>query len=462
MLPARYVAGAAAVVVAAAGTLALRPWMGPSVSILFFPAILAAAVYGGYGPAMLAAVLSTASLAFFIVPPSNSFVIGTDDAIRLLVFGLVALAVASISSARTRAEAAQRAVLSELQGALETLRKVSDWPLFVDAGLAGAARKVLEHAARVVGAARAVAVWEAEDEPWVYVVSSDGAGADVARHPPAALQAIEDSMAGPGIASAPFQLERVMGRVFFTGPGAATRDLVALVEVVAREVGNSLDQLYVHDRLQQVAIREDRIRVARDLHDGVLQSLTGVRLQLQALAAESDAPAGVSEQLLAVERAIAIEQRELRLFIEDLKPASKSVGADGQVAAALEQLRARLGAEWKTPIALRVVPPSLALPAYTEQAVRLMVHEAVVNALKHAHPSRVSVDVEADASGTVHIAVSDDGRGFPFRGRRDHAQLAAADAGPASLRDRVQAMGGTLAIDSLATGSRVEISVPIA
>jgi signal transduction histidine kinase len=207
-------------------------------------------------------------------------------------------------------------------------------------------------------------------------------------------------------------------------------------------------------------VREDRVRVARDLHDGVLQSLTGVRLQLQALAEEQDTPSSVSDRLLAVERAIALEQRELRLFIEGLKPAARPPDTDHSVAAGLGDISARLGAEWKTPVAVRVVPADLVLPATIEHAVRLMVREAVVNALKHAQPSRVSVEVDVDGGAALRIVVCNDGRGFPFRGRMDHAQLVAANAGPASLRDRVHSMGGTLAIDSQATGSRVEIRVP--
>jgi len=100
-------------------------------------------------------------------------------------------------------------------------------------------------------------------------------------------------------------------------------------------------------------------------------------------------------------------------------------------------------------------------PPATDQAVRLMVREAVVNALKHAQPSRVAVEVESSDSSSVRIVVSNDGRGFPFRGRFDHEQLAASNAGPASLRERVHELAGTLAIESMPTGSRVEISVPI-
>jgi signal transduction histidine kinase len=496
----RYAAAALTVALAAGATLALRPWMGPSVSVLFFPVIVLSAVVGGYGPSVLAAVLSTACLAFFIIPPINSFAIGTGDAIRLAVFALVAIGTASVSSARQRAEGAQRAAFRELQRGIATLRKVSGWPLVVDTSVAGGIRKVLAHAANVVGAECAIAVWETEEEPWVYLAASSGTPDSLARYPPAELTPpvhndlsgatllgaaalngdvdvvvsrdgtiahwngtpvhsdIARHLGGRGFASAPFEVEHHTGRTIFSGLASVTHDVIPLVEVVSREVGNSLEQLYGHDRLQQLAIREDRIRVARDLHDGVLQSLTGARFQLQLLA--DDSPASIRDRLLAIERAIAIEQRELRLFIDALKPALPPKGA-GPVANGLEAERARLAAEWKTPISLRVDPADMALPPATDQAIRLMVREAVVNALKHAQPSRVSVEVEAPDPASIRIVVSNDGRGFPFRGRLDHEQLAAQNAGPASLRERVHSLAGTLAIESMPTGSRVEISVPI-
>ena len=102
----------------------------------------------------------------------------------------------------------------------------------------------------------------------------------------------------------------------------------------------------------------------------------------------------------------------------------------------------------------------MSLPRPLEHAVRFMVSEGVVNALKHAHPSRISVDITADGSDELHIVVSNDGRGLPFRGRRSHEELAAANAGPVSLRERVTSLGGTLAIDSAPTGSRLEITIP--
>ena len=96
----------------------------------------------------------------------------------------------------------------------------------------------------------------------------------------------------------------------------------------------------------------------------------------------------------------------------------------------------------------------------SDRAVPLMVHEAIVNALKHGQPTRVSVAVHA-SDARLRIVVTDDGRGFPFSGRREHAALVAANAGPVSLRERVAQLGGQICIESSASGSRVELSIPL-
>jgi signal transduction histidine kinase len=263
-------------------------------------------------------------------------------------------------------------------------------------------------------------------------------------------------------ASAPFELEHVAGRVFFIGVAAPGPDLIPLAEVVAREVGNSLEHLYIHHRLQQLAVREDRIRLARDLHDGVLQALTGIRFQLQALADRPAETSAVGDHLLAIERAIAIEQRELRRFIEDLKPVARRPVEAGSVTRTLEELRDRLGAEWQAPITVRVTPTDLSLQPEVEEGVRLLVREAAINALKHAHPSRVSVEVEEGTGGVLQLVIANDGRGFPFRGRLDYEALLTSNAAPVSLCERVKELAGTIVIESGITGSRVEITLPAA
>ncbi len=89
-----------------------------------------------------------------------------------------------------------------------------------------------------------------------------------------------------------------------------------------------------------------------------------------------------------------------------------------------------------------------------------MVHEAVVNALKHAQPTRVNVNVDG-ATDRLRIVVSDDGHGFPFKGRFDHRALDESRRAPRSLFDRVTALGGKMSIESSDAGSRVEMVVSL-
>ena len=89
-----------------------------------------------------------------------------------------------------------------------------------------------------------------------------------------------------------------------------------------------------------------------------------------------------------------------------------------------------------------------------------MVHEAVVNAMKHAGPTRVNVNVDS-GSDRLRIVVSDDGHGFPFKGRFDHRALGEARSGPRSLFDRVTALGGKMSIESSDHGSRIEMVVSL-
>jgi two-component system sensor histidine kinase DegS len=168
----------------------------------------------------------------------------------------------------------------------------------------------------------------------------------------------------------------------------------------------------------------------------------------------------VRDRLLAIERALAIEQRELRLFIAGLKPSDAFRSDDATLVARLEALRSRIELEWKVPVTIRIAYDPPALPEDVQQAVPLMVHEAVVNALKHAQPSRVTVTVDGEA-GELRIVVADDGHGFAFRGAYDHAALRQTNAAPRSLLDRVTSLGGRMAIESTDSGSRVEIRLSV-
>jgi len=381
------------------------------------------------------------------------------------------------------------------------IERLARWPAATGVEVEKVTDRLLEHAAEILGARRALVIWEAGEEPGVNLATWSTSGATLQRRSPQDVEhllpvALEratfiapgpivmgtpvmvSSTAAPsagevltlppllaplqgaiGLSSAPFSSERVRGRAFFADLGPFGAEVIPLTDVVAREIGNSLEQLAVTLQLREIAASEERLRVSRDLHDGVLQSLTGIRLEIRSLAsAIASDPAPGRERLIALERALAIEQRELRLFIEALGPsrARREPRQASQLQGRLESLRERMALEWKTPVTLRVATDTSDVPQPLVEATRLMVHEAVVNALKHADPSRVAVTVER-VDSHLRIVVADDGHGFPFRGRYDHAALEHMSAAPRSLLERVSAMGGELAIDSTDAGSRVEM-----
>jgi signal transduction histidine kinase len=105
------------------------------------------------------------------------------------------------------------------------------------------------------------------------------------------------------------------------------------------------------------------------------------------------------------------------------------------------------------------MPSDLVVSPDIEHAIGFMCQEATINALKHGHPSRVSISVAA-SEADIRLTVVDDGRGFPFTGRIDHEALMSRNVGPVTLRERAASLKGKLAVESGARGARVEISLP--
>jgi signal transduction histidine kinase len=203
------------------------------------------------------------------------------------------------------------------------------------------------------------------------------------------------------------------------------------------------------------------VRLACDLHDGMLQSLTGAALQLQALAGLLDdgETETAREQLREIQRLIAADQRDLRFFIEELKPVPRTPPGAAGLGERLDELAERLKRLWglRVEIHLQDLDGQLS-EAFTRQLYRLL-REALFNVARHAGATTARVEV-ARQGKTLRIAVTDDGRGFPFQGRYDHEELARRKLGPVSLKERISTLGGSLAIDSAPGHTRLEVSLP--
>jgi signal transduction histidine kinase len=215
-------------------------------------------------------------------------------------------------------------------------------------------------------------------------------------------------------------------------------------------------------RLRKGAAAEERVRLARDLHDGLLQTLTGTALQLQTAERLMDVEPGRARGVLGdVRRMIADEQRDLRFFIQELKPGQIGALDDGGgLDAALRDLGRRLLSVWGLRLELPSVVPAFAASEASLGEIYRIVQEAAVNAARHGQATQVTVTFEL-RNGGLAIGVADNGRGFPFHGRYAHDTAIALRRGPRTLRERVVGLGGTLDIDSSEAGSRLDILVPI-
>ncbi len=274
-------------------------------------------------------------------------------------------------------------------------------------------------------------------------------------------RAFQDRFGARAVLSLSMEGKGFKGRLFpLDKKGMSTDDLV-LGRIVAQEMATQMDSFYMLRRLQQSAAAEERIRMARDLHDGLLQSLTGAALQLETVRplVETD-PGAVKQQLLDIQRLIAAEQKDLRVQIQDLKTSPLSPpGIDSNLSARLEELAERIRRQWGIRAEMKVKPLPPGVPRPLIQGIYFIVHESLINAARHAKASSVRAEIDV-GDNRVNIIVSDDGRGFPFQGRYDHNALTALNLGPVTLRERVTALGGSLNIESTSAGTRLEITLP--
>ena len=140
-------------------------------------------------------------------------------------------------------------------------------------------------------------------------------------------------------------------------------------------------------------------------------------------------------------------------------PGLSNSWSDSTLDARLVDLFRRLESPW----GLRV-EPSLAgldrLPAERSNDVYLMIHEGLINVARHAEASVARLDRAVEA-GQVSIAISDDGRGFSFKGLYDHGTLAALELGPVTLKERLARLGSSVSIDSSPGATRLQITFPV-
>jgi len=195
------------------------------------------------------------------------------------------------------------------------------------------------------------------------------------------------------------------------------------------------------------AQEEERARVARDLHDEVNQSLTGLLLRLEA--AREAAPPELEGELAETKALANQAMTELLSLARQLRPTALD---DLGLVAAIEGQVDRLGGEIET--SLEVEGAFTDLGADAQLVVYRVAQEALTNAVRHSGAGRVEVRLRRTDSGGVVLEVGDDGRGFAF----DESQRGLGIGG---MRERALLIGAELAIESRpGHGTTVRLTVP--
>lgn len=189
-------------------------------------------------------------------------------------------------------------------------------------------------------------------------------------------------------------------------------------------------------------VREERRRIARELHDGLAQELAYIAIESKRLAAvhdrhELDSIAGAAQRAL----------QETRRAIEALTGSGKEP-LDERIANEAETVATRWGADVELSVDPTIVPSS-----ETQDALVRVVREAITNATRHGDARRVWIKLES--TDGITLRVIDNGSGFDPRRPRN------GGFGLRSMRERVERLGGGLRVESLpGAGTMVEAFVP--
>jgi PAS domain S-box-containing protein len=226
------------------------------------------------------------------------------------------------------------------------------------------------------------------------------------------------------------------------------RDLSAL-DSLARQAVLALEYGQARDEVQRLAVLEDRSRIARELHDGVIQALFGAGMGLQALAETPGLPKGADGSIARVNQIIDNAMQDLRNYVFDLQPTAL-IGRD--LPGALQLLARDFEATSGIPCTVSVSAPAGGPPGMSAQIVQIL-REALSNVSQHAAASSCQINVR-QTDGELLLEVIDNGRGFLPRSN--------GGQGLSNMRRRAAELGGSAEIiSSLGSGTIVRLLIPV-
>ena len=253
---------------------------------------------------------------------------------------------------------------------------------------------------------------------------------------------------------------RPAGRIFLmNGPRRFDRPDLAWLERVSRHISPALENVFLLRHIRARAIEGERSRISRDLHDGILQTLLSIEIQLDVLRRRVGvAPDQTVAALGNLQQTVRNESAELRHMVTDLRPL-RVQSAD--LYDLMRGFAERFRNESTLALDLLIDSADLQAPDRVCREIFQIYREALNNIKKHAKASHVVVKLSQDDS-RITLVVDDNGEGFSFAGRFTGDELDRLRLGPISIKERTRTVGGVLTVESNpGHGARLTIEVPL-
>lgn len=345
---------------------------------------------------------------------------------------------------------------------------------------------VVDYIQRHMNARRVAVFWSPDDEPWVYLGQAGTAGHRARRLPPEAVDIgsgpsgaamLFDRRRGRGLILGedgrimarrgpdpigaaeylgirdglliPLTAETGSGAILLSGIGGVSADYLQPAQALGQEIGTAIDRDALAEASQAAKLARLRLSLARDLHDSVAQSLAGVSFRLSALGQTWRQGGDITPGLEALQSALGQEQQNLQDMIGRLR--------SGDGLAAQDRLMDRLTVtlhdaerRWGIRTALDCTCPELTASAFLLRELQQLINEAIANAVKHGGARQVDLAVR-QVDGGLELVVAN-----PQDPQASH------DFVPQTISERVELLGGTLAITGENGQTRVTIWLPAA
>lgn len=220
-------------------------------------------------------------------------------------------------------------------------------------------------------------------------------------------------------------------------------------QAIASRVAESMDRQEANEASRQLAIARLREAVARDLHDGVAQSLAGAKYWLQALRGKLVNGIDAVDELDRFSDALDSEHTHVRELIDRMRLRQES--HTGDLCEEVRDMAARQAQHWRTAVRFTASPEAFPVSRELSFEIKQILRECIANSVRHGQADHIAIQLRNEAEDLI-FTVEDNGLGF------DKSETVAI---PRTIDERVASLGGMVQARSGSGCTQIEFSIPV-